>query len=223
VVGVITGWDILGHPTSTIQCFGWRVFFKAIAPWHNTTFLSLLQDAGYFGVAASKVPTILERCIALELRAKRIYTTLARAFGDYEQVGAFFDGLALQEQYHADLLEVCRAVAVRHRWKAHLFNPWEDYLPRLEQQMDAAEAAVPGIDSVDAALQLVIQIESAEINQVFHAALAATDSAFVKNLRPFRGAMEAHVTHIVERLPELSPKLVLACRELRAKFPRVLS
>ncbi len=36
----------------------------------------------------------------------------------------------------------------------------------------------------------------------------------------FKG-MEAHMSYIVERLPELSPQLMLACRELRARFPKV--
>jgi hypothetical protein len=223
MVGVVTSWDVLGHPVATIRCFGWRVFFKAVAPWRGRTFLSLLQDAGYFRAAASKLLTILERCIALEMRAKEIYKALAKAFSDQGLVGPFFAGLVEQEQYHADLLELARAAALRGGWKANLFNPWQDYLPRLEQQMDAAEAAVSGIDSVDAALQLVIEIESSEINQVFHAALAATDAAFVKRLKPFREAMEAHMSYLVERLPELSPRMILATRELRARFPKVRS
>jgi len=33
--------------------------------------------------------------------------------------------------------------------------------------------------------------------------------------------MEAHMAYIVERLPQLSPQLMLACRELRARFPMV--
>ena len=74
---------------------------------------------------------------------------------------------------------------------------------------------------MDAALQLVIQIESSEINEVFQAALAATDAVFVKRLKPFRKAMEAHMAHIAERLPALSPQLMVVCRELRVKFPRV--
>ncbi len=71
MVGVITGWDILAHPISTIRCFGWRVFFRAVAPWQDKPFLSLLQDAGFLKAGTSEVPTILERCIALELRVKR--------------------------------------------------------------------------------------------------------------------------------------------------------
>ena len=142
MVGVINHWDILAHPVVTIRCFGWRVFFRAVGPWQSGPFLSLLRDSGCFGAAASKVPTILERCIGLELRAKRIYSALANAFSDEGLVGPFFAGLAEQEQYHADLLEICRAAAIRGGWKANLFNPWDDYLPRLEQQMDATEAAV---------------------------------------------------------------------------------
>jgi hypothetical protein len=221
MVGVINHWDILAHPVITVRCFGWGVFFRAIGPWRSKPFLSLLRDCGHFGTAVSKLPAILDRCIGLELRAKRIYNALAKAFADEGLVGPFFAGLAEQEQYHADLLEVCRAAASRSGWKAQLFNPWDDYLPRLEQQMDATEAAVLEIDSLEAALQLVVKIEASEVNQVFRAALAATDSAFVKKLRPFREAMEAHMAYLVERLPELSPNMLPACRELRAKFPRL--
>jgi hypothetical protein len=223
MVGVITSWDILAHPISTIRCFGWQVFFKAVAPWQGRTFLSVVRDAGFLTPSGSSVPTILEWCIALELRAKRIYRALAKAFDDQGLVGPFFAGLVEQEQYHADLLEIVRAAAIRGGWKANLFNPWEAYLPRLEQQMADTEAAIYRIDSVDAALQLVVQIESSEINEVFPAAVAATDAAFVKRLRPFQEAMEAHLSYLVERLPELSPKLMLATRELRARFPQVRS
>jgi hypothetical protein len=219
VVGVINHWDICAHPLATIRAFGWGIFFRAIGPWQSKPFLSLLRDAGYFGPAASKLPNILERCVGLELRAKRIYEILADAFAAEGLVGPFFAGLAEQEQYHADLLEICRAAALRGGWTANLFNPWTEYLPRLEQQMAAAEAALPGIGSVDAALRLVIQIESSEVNEVFHAALAATDAAFVRRLKPFREAMEAHMSYIAERIAELSPRLLLAAREMRAKFP----
>ena len=62
---------------------------------------------------------------------------LAKALDDQGLVGPFFAGLVEQEQYHVDLLELARAAAIRKGWKASLFNPWQDYLPRLEQQMDA--------------------------------------------------------------------------------------
>ena len=87
--------------------------------------------------------------------------------------------------------------------------------------MEAAETAVHEIDSVDVALRLVVQIELSGINEVFRAALAATDAAFVKKLRPFQKTMEAHMTYIVEQIPVLSPELMPACRELRARFPNV--
>jgi len=220
MVGVITSWDVLAHPIATIRSFGWRVFFRAIEPWQAKTFLDLLQEGGCFGTAVSRVPAILDRCIALELRAKRIYSVLGGALADHGEVGVFFATLADQEQYHADLLEVCRAAAGRQGWRANLFNPWQDYLPRLEQQMDDAESAVREIDSVEDALRLVIRIESSEVNEVFHAALAATDAAFVKRLRPFRETMEAHMDYIAERIPQLAPSLVLECREMRVRAAR---
>jgi hypothetical protein len=218
MVGVITSFDVLAHPIITIQCFGWAVFFKAAIPWHDTPFLSLVRDAGFLAASPTSVPTILERCIALELRAMRVYRILARALDDRGLLGPFFAGLVEQEQYHADLLEIARAAAIRKRWQAKMFNPWQDYLPRLERQMDAAEAAVCDIDSIDAALSMVIDLESSEINQVFNAAIAATDAAFVKKLKPFQKAMEAHMSYIAERLPQLSPNLESACKEMWSKF-----
>ena len=221
MVGVITKWDILAHPVVTIRCFGWQVFFKAIAPWQGQTFLSLLQTAAFPRATVSNASAMLNRCIALELRTKRIYTTLAQAFNDRGSVGSFLVGLAVHEQYHANLLELCREVAIRTVWRADIFDPWKDYLPHLEQQMHAAEATVREIDSVEDALRLVLQIESSEINKVFCAALAATDAAFVENLRPFQKTMEAHMTYIVEQISALSPHLMLECGKLRARFPNV--
>jgi hypothetical protein len=219
MVGVITSLDILAHPIVTIECFGWQVFFQAIMPWHNTPFLSLVRDAGFAKPTGANVSKILERCITLELRAMRIYRILAKALDDQGLVGTFFAGLVEQEQYHADLLEIARAAAIRKGWKANMFNPWQDYLPRLERQMDVAEAAVCSIDSIDAALQMVIDLESSEVNLVFHSAIAATDAAFVQKLKPFQKAMEAHMRYIIERLPQLSPNLAPACQEMRSKFP----
>jgi hypothetical protein len=95
MVGVITSWDVLSHPISTIRCFGWRVFFRAVGPWQGRTFLSVVHDAGFLAPST--------------------------------------------------------------------------------------------------------------------------------RLRPFQETMEAHVSYIVERIPELSPKLMLATRELRARFPAVRS
>ncbi len=221
MVGVITGWDVWTHPIITIRCFGWPVFFRAVAPWQNRTFLSLLQPAAPPKPATVPVSPILERCIVLELRAERIYAALADAFDADELVSLFFTSLAAQEQQHADLLRICRMAAMRRGWQASVFNPWEDYLPGLEASMGVAEAALREVDSVDAALQLVVQIESSEVNYVFGAAMAAANAKFVKRLRPFREAMEAHMAYIVERIPALSSKMTAASRELRARFPLV--
>jgi rubrerythrin len=217
MVGVIRRWDILAHPLATIRCFGWPIFFRALFAGDNKTFLSLLPATA----APPEVASLLQRCIELELRAKRIYTALAKTFTGIGLAAPFFATLAKEEQDHADLLELCRSAALRGRWKMNLFNPWQAYLPRLEQQMDSVEASVYTIDSLEAALSLVLTIECSEVNHIFHTALAATDAAFVKRLKPFREAMEVHMGYILDRVPELAPQLSRACDEQRAKFPRM--
>jgi hypothetical protein len=219
MIGVIGTWDILAHPVATIRCFGLPIFFRALFAGQGKTFLSLVFEGH---VPTTKVPSLLQRCISLELRAERIYIALSRALEDQEAVSVFFAALAQQERDHVDLLRLCKIAADRGRWQANLFNPWQDYLPRLEQQMDEAEVAINSIDSMEAALRLVIQIESSEVNQVFYSALAATDVAFVKKLQPFRKAMEWHMRFIVDRITELAPQLMVLTRELRSRFPRVL-
>ena len=100
-------------------------------------------------------------------------------------------------------------------WKAKLFNPWEDYLPRLERQMDSDGANLYNVTPLTLPSSWSWRSESAEVNEVFNAAVAATDAAFVRKLQPFRKAMEAHWTTSRRPASNLSPRLMLATRELR--------
>lgn len=214
MIGVITGRDIFAHPIATIRCFGWRVFFRAILPGREQTFLSLLQDCGYFHEEASQAPNVLDHCIGLELRAKHVYQRFARQFADQESVRFFFAGLAEQEQHHADLLRVCRSIVLRGVWRADFFHPWQEHLPELEQRMADAEAEAAETVTVMDALRLTIRIESSEVNAMFHASLAASRSLFVKRLRPFGQAMNAHMHYLLEHVPALAAELADDCREM---------
>ena len=46
-------------------------------------------------------------------------------------------------------LAVYRATSIRTGWKANVFSPWQDYLPRLEKMMDDVEATVRQIDTIE--------------------------------------------------------------------------
>lgn len=217
MIGVIRASDVLFHPIATIRCFGWRVFFKAVFPWHDKTFLSLLQDARFFE-AAAKAPAPLEQCIRLELAAMRIYTAFAEVFAATAPAHKFFEELAWQEQDHADLLEICRSLAAHGTWRADRFARWQEHATRLEQQMQELEASLRSIDDLEIALQVVIRIEASEINQIFRGILAATDAGFVKKIKAFRDAMRNHIAYVCKSIPELAPAMMPACRELRMRF-----
>jgi rubrerythrin len=102
----------------------------------DRTFLSLLADTRQFQKPRVEIPEVLVRCAQLELRARRIYESLARRFADREPVSDFFDVLARQEQEHYELLELCRKLAGREGWLEDVFAPWREAVPRLERQMD---------------------------------------------------------------------------------------
>jgi rubrerythrin len=220
MIGAIRSGDILFHPVVTIRCFGWRIFFKAIFPWHSETFLSLLQEASYFESAASKAPDILRRCIELELRARRIYTSFAKAFADYKPISGFFADMARQEEHHAELLEVCRIAAQHGSWKTNYFRPWDDSLPALERQMDETEARLCAVGDLDDALRTTLEIESSALNEAFAGIVMAADSSFVRTLGAFQEAVETHIGYICQEVPKLAPHWMLACRDLRARLAR---
>jgi hypothetical protein len=204
MVGVITGRDILSHPVTTIRCFGWRVFLRAIAPGQSKPLLRLLQENGSWDSACSDGAATIKQCVGLELRAKRIYAALAETFRSDKSTTAFFAGLADQEQRHADLLQICSAAAARGHGMADVFGPWQDCITRLERQMDAFAASVPEVRTIDAAFQLVLRIESSEINDIFRTAVAAMPADSVKKLKPFRNATEDHLTYIWNGLTDRS-------------------
>ena len=218
MIGVIRSRDILAHPVVTIRCFGWRTFFQALFAGQGRTFLSLLEQARHAEQSASKLSALVDQCIDLEMRAKRVYATFAHAFADRPAASQFFDALAAQEQNHAELLALCRA-AQGGGWMTDCFNPWEGYLSHLQRHMDEIEASLYHVGSLDDAFQLVVQIESGEINRVFQAVLVSCNAVFVKRIAAFRKAVKQHISYIAKRLPELDSRLVLAARELRAMFP----
>ena len=216
--GVIRSWDVLVHPVAAIRCFGWRIFFKAAAPWRHQTLLSLLQESHYFGPPDSKVQELFERSIAVELQARRIYAAFARVFVEPSSAKRFFETLAAQEQQHADLLGVCQAIATHGGWKTERPGAWHDVLPRLEQRIDAMESSLSVVGSLVDAFQLVIEIESSEINDVFLGLVKATNCAFVEELNAYRTAIGVHIAYTCRQIAELAPELMAASEQLRGRL-----
>ena len=215
MVGAIRRWDILSHPFVTIHCFGWKVFFRALTASRDQTFLSLLAQTGAFQSPEAKIPELVERCIQLEVRAKRVYEWLAGQFLGYRSTSEFSDKLALEEENHTELLVLCREAARRSAWKEEHFAPWRGAVSRLEDQMSEVESSLDKLENMADGLRLVIQIETSEINQVFRSVVAATGAEFVRKLRPFQAAATEHISFICEEIPKWEPDLAEQCRELR--------
>jgi hypothetical protein len=219
MIGVITHRDILRHPVITIRCFGWAMFFKALFAGQGQTFLSLLPQVAPGEGPPTKLSMLVERCILLELRAKRIYHTFALAFADRPDASEFFETLARHEQEHAELLALCGMAAGHGGRIADAFSPWLSYIPRLEEHMQSVEATLDEVGVLEDALGLVIQIESSEINRVFQSVLTSSNSTFVERMDAFRNAIEKHISYIAGRLPELDARFTLAAEEMLGMLP----
>jgi hypothetical protein len=218
MVGVICRRNILAHPIVTIRCFGWLVFFRALIAGHSQTFLSLLADSKGLQPPKVRVPELVERCVKLELQIQQIYIRLARQFFGPNLLSNFFTTLALQEESHAQLIDMCRVLAGLAVWKEECFAPCRETIPHLERQMENIESSLESIDGVTDALRVVIQIEGSEINQVFESVVSATGSDFVKKLLVFQNAAENHIAYICDEIPKLEPDLTEECLELKDRF-----
>jgi hypothetical protein len=220
MVGVITKRDILAHPIVTIQCYGWIVLFQSLCARQNETFLSLLKRTRKFSESKpkSKLAELLEQCIKMELRAKRIYEFLSNKFESIPPAKNFFEVLSHQEQEHANILDICLHSASQNCYNIDGINIWLGYISILEAKMSEAETAADAITCLDDALQLTVQLESSEINKVFQAMLEASNSVFIKKMAYFRLASKAHLSYIAHMLPELSPQFAHAAREYREKI-----
>jgi hypothetical protein len=218
MVGVIRRRNIIAHPFITIRCFGWTVFFKALIVGHSQTFLSLIADTNSLQPPKVKVPELVERCVKVELQAKRIYESLARRFFGHKLISDFLSTLAQQEETHAELLRLCREAANRSIWKEDCFAPCRESIPQLEQQMENIESSLESIDGVTDALRLVIQIEGSEVNRMFESVVAASGSAFIRKVLAFQNVAESHIAYICDEIPKLEPELAEECRELRDRF-----
>ncbi len=211
MVGAIRKRDILAHPFVTIQAFGWRVFLRVLIAGRHCTFLSLLTETGTLQLPAMPASELLDRCVELELRAKEIYNRLAQRFGSCKEAAVFFKTLARQEQSHAELLKLCKAAAGRGGWADRQVVPWRNAVPRLEQQMETATTSLESVEDLCNAMRLVIQIESSEINSVFQAIVASSESNFVKALQAFQTAGSSHLSYIRREIARIEPKLAGQC------------
>ena len=217
MVGVIRKRDIIAHPIVTVRCFGWPVLLRTLLASRQRTFLSLLCESGALTPPAFEVPEVIGDCIVLEQRAQRIYEQLAERFADRKPVRRFFATLAEQESSHAELLELCRAIASREGWMEEYFAPWRAAIPRLQREMGEAESSVETLSALTDALRFVIRVESSEINDVFESVVVATDSDFVRQLEAFQAAESTHMTFIADQITELDPELAEECQGLRAR------
>jgi len=217
MVGAIVKSDILAHPLVTIRCFGWRIFLRAVFAGRGTTFLSLLTDSEVLQSAGEGVPEFVARCVELELKVSRFYESLSRRFAGDDRVRHFFSRLAVQEAAHAELLELAETAASRERWDESMAAPWRDVVPGLERKMDRVLSSLGDINNVRQAFEQVIHVESSEINDLFGAVIAASDSCFVKRMRAFRNATLTHLRFICRTIAELEPTLVPASLALQKR------
>jgi hypothetical protein len=215
MLGVIRKRDVVLNPVATIQSFGWRVFFRALTAGPGETFLSLVVEAEALD-QGRRAPEVLDRAIALELRAMRVYEALAAQFAGEPDARRLFATLALQERQHAELLRVCRLAARRAPLDARSVARHAVALPALEAAMDGAESFRRSDAGLHEALRLVLALESSEVNHVFEGLVAASSSEFVRALGAFHTATDAHLRFIRRAIPRLDPALEAECEKALA-------
>jgi len=215
MLGAIRKRDVLAHPLVTVQCFGWKVFFRALTARGNATFLSIVADSQPTAKTSEQLPELVGRCVELERCAMRIYEAFAERFVDEPEVRGFFRSLACQENGHAELLQLCHSSVGHGRWVEQQLGSTRSVVEQLECEMLSTEGKISGIDSVEEALRVVIAVESSEINEVFMRVVEACPSQFVRVIGRFWDAEQRHMEFICQKIPELAPGLADECAGLQ--------
>jgi len=215
MLGAIRKRDILAHPIVTVQCFGWKVFFRVLLADRKATFLSIVAGSRPFQDTSCELPELVSRCVELERSAMRIYRALADRFEDAPDVRSFFRSLASQEEGHAEMLALCHRSVGHGRWVEQQLSSMRGDVERLQNEMLATERSVSSISSARDALRLVIGVESSEINRLFKKVVAACPSEFVRSVRRFWDAEQQHLEFICAQIETLAPDLVDECAVLK--------
>jgi rubrerythrin len=215
--GAIRKRDIIAHPRTTIQCFGWHVFVRSLLAPRDRTFLSIVGQTELPPTVTAQLPELIARGTRLELRAMRLYRSLAQRFVDVGPMRELFADLARQEESHAELLELCHASSSPKAWAERYFEPWRAAVAHLEDEMRSFERRGEEISSVGDALQLVIDLESSEINAAFMTIVDGSRSPFVRVVKAFRSAQQEHTELICRKIPALAPDLADACQALQER------
>lgn len=221
--GTIRRRDILSHPWTTVQCFGWRVFARALFAGEQQTFLSLLAGVSLTQVPGERAGELVGRCAELERSIMELYDSMAARFTPIPAAAVFFRDLARQERGHAELLELCRAAAGRAGWDEALLDSWSGTLPEVEEQVPELLARAEEAADLGEAMALVVQIESGELNHVYQGIVTASESEFVQKLAVFRRAGWQHIEYLCGRIPTFEPGLLAACQELEQSYAAVVT
>jgi rubrerythrin len=214
--GAIRKRDILAHPVTTVQCFGWEVVVRVLFAGRDETFLNIAAGNMHAPAATAELPEFIMRGRALERRAMQVYRSLAQVFVGTAPVQELFLELAYQEECHAELLELCHMAGGRG-CTSEQFRPWRGVVEQLEERMESLERRAQRIMDVTEALQLVLELESSEIDDVFTAIVETSGSKFAQTIKTFRSAVQDHVALVCRTVPALAPELTERCDALRQK------
>lgn len=214
MLGAICKRDILAHPVVTVRCFGWVVFVRAVCAGANTTFLSLLAESPAMRPPRPSGESVLDECIALERRIGAIYAGLAERLAGEPAVAEFLRNLAAQEEGHAELLTICRDVFAGDRWEERLVDACRPVVRTLALSVAGAERRVAALSGGREALELVLELESTEVNRVFRRVVTTHGSPFVQRLGRFQAAGREHTEYVRDVLVRLLPDLAVRCQQV---------
>ena len=138
--------------------------------------------------ADMEIGQLLRRCTWLEERAARIYDTLARRFRDDTELSHFWSGMAGDERLHAKKLALWRRLlrlSGAGRWDVAGFD---DAVRALERRLRELHAAAEGVENVEQAFAIAIEVESSELDAIYATLLQSSPLARFPDLTDTREA-----------------------------------
>lgn len=211
--GLIGRKDVLLHPITVIQGFGFKVFFQTLFAPHHITFLEVISQDLPQPVSAEEIQMtlLLDKLISFELRTSHIYARMALLFKSHDGAHDFFHTISGQEQGHAEILRITKVEVARQKLWDQIKPISQTVIDKIDRELSHLEWDIrhPEAFGYKEALKMVEVLESSEINVVFDFIQHAIQTPFLRKSHKLIPSIADHHSYLNTMLPELMEEEVL--------------
>jgi rubrerythrin len=196
----------LSHPWEIGRLYGWNVLLGTLVSKGSV----LERVAKSFASRRDKMPGPLGKSYQiaqlLELRAAKIYRSMAERFSDVQPARLLFEDFEAEEMEHARLMEICLYTVCVTPEVHYVPSVMDPDIRKVLQAMREVQQRIPEM-TLDEALETSEALERSEVNVIFDKLLKQVVQPEVGLLKEALRAAENHEISVPRRIAALREQL----------------